>query len=191
MVAGELPDLAGEGDGAIGQKDLRLADSARVENDVARRRVAGVVLVGQPAIIVAKRNPAALAAPADMGDLLPVGQERDEAGQRGRRLFLGLGFEFVRTGDDAKFGHGGRILSRKAERTRAALSMSAGDANSSGLWLTPPRQRTNSMANGMILSNAMASWPAPLGIRRGAAPQLSAAAASMPESFSSQWAAGA
>ena len=63
------------------------------------------------------------------------------------------------------------ILSRKVESTRAAISISAGEANSSGLWLTPPRQRTNSMANGMILSNAMASWPAPLGIRRGVVPQ--------------------
>jgi hypothetical protein len=43
----------------------------------------------------------------------------------------------------------------------------------------------------MTLSKAMASWPAPLGIRRGAAPQLSAAAANRSESFSSQCAAGA
>jgi hypothetical protein len=190
MIAGELADFAGEGDGAVRQQDFGLADATRIENDFARRRVTGVVLVAQPEIIVAERDPAALATPADVNDLLPIGQEADETRQRGRRLLLGLCFELVRSCLDAKKGLD-PILSKKAERTRAAILMSAGEACSSGLWLTPPRQRTNSMAKGMILSKAMASWPAPLDMRRGAVPELAAAAANNSESFSSQCAAGA
>jgi len=45
MVAGELADLAGEADTAISEQDLGLADAAGIENEVSRRREAGVVLV--------------------------------------------------------------------------------------------------------------------------------------------------
>jgi hypothetical protein len=44
VVARQLPQLAGETAGAVGQDDLGLAVAAGVEQDVARRRVAGGVL---------------------------------------------------------------------------------------------------------------------------------------------------
>ena len=56
-------------------------------------------------------------------------------------------------------------VSRKSSSTANAAAISACDANSSGRWLTPPRQRTKTMACGMRPRNAMASCPAPLGRR--------------------------
>ena len=123
--------------------------------------MAGVVFVAQAEIEFAKRNPAAFAAPADVNDLLPVGQQRTNLAQVFGASSSPSRLEFIWSGVDAKRGHGDPILSRKVDSTRAAMSMSAGEANSAGLWLTPPRQRTNSMANGRLRSNAMASWPAP------------------------------
>src|SRR5690242_5899986 len=64
MIAGELADLAGERHRAVGQQNFGLADAARVDDDLARRRIAGVVLVSETEIEVAQRNPAAFAAPA-------------------------------------------------------------------------------------------------------------------------------
>src|SRR5262245_34986893 len=113
MIAGKLADFAGKRDGAVGQEDFRLADAARIKNDLARRRIAGVVLVSQPEIIVAKRDPATFAAPAHMDDLLPIGQQRNESRDGGRRLLLGLRFEFIGPCGDANFGHD-PILSKKS-----------------------------------------------------------------------------
>ena len=53
MVAGELAHLAGEVHAAIGEQDLGLADTARVEDDLARRRIAGVVLISDAEIEIA------------------------------------------------------------------------------------------------------------------------------------------
>src|SRR6202030_1254427 len=64
MISGELADLAGEVHAAIGEQNLGLADAAGIEDDLARRRIAGVVLKAQPEIELAERNPAAFAAPA-------------------------------------------------------------------------------------------------------------------------------
>jgi hypothetical protein len=69
MVARQLPHLRGEGDPAIGQQDLGLADPAGIEDDLPRGREARVVLVAHAEIRVAERNPHALARPADMHDL--------------------------------------------------------------------------------------------------------------------------
>jgi hypothetical protein len=43
VVAGELPDFAGETDAAIGEQDLGLADPAGVEEELTGRRVGGPV----------------------------------------------------------------------------------------------------------------------------------------------------
>ena len=47
MIAGELADLAREERRAIREQDLGLGDPAWVEEDLAGRGMAGVVLVGQ------------------------------------------------------------------------------------------------------------------------------------------------
>ena len=47
VVAGELPDLAGETDAAIGEQDLGLADATGVKEELTGRRVARRVLVAE------------------------------------------------------------------------------------------------------------------------------------------------
>jgi hypothetical protein len=43
MIARKLAHLAGEMHAAIGQQDFRFADATGIENDLAGRRIAGVV----------------------------------------------------------------------------------------------------------------------------------------------------
>src|SRR6185369_399626 len=84
VVAGELAHLAGEVHAAIGKQYLRLADAAGIENDLARRGIAGVVLVGDAEIEIAERHPDPLAAPADM-DRLALERHRLAKGGHGLR----------------------------------------------------------------------------------------------------------
>src|SRR5271168_2206548 len=66
---------------------------------------------------------------------------------------------------------------RKSRAYRvSAVSPSAQSStviDSSGLWLTPPLQRTNSMPAGQSLPITIVSWPAPDGNRRGGTPTAS------------------
>ena len=64
VVAGELPELAGETDAAIGEQDLGLADATGVKEELTGCRVARRVLVAEAEVQVAERNPARLAAPS-------------------------------------------------------------------------------------------------------------------------------
>src|SRR5690606_17559154 len=84
VVAGELSYFACEADAAIGEQDLSLTDAARINDDLARRRKARVVLIIDAELRVAQGNPAALAAPADMDDTLAIRQNflESSAGQR-------------------------------------------------------------------------------------------------------------
>ena len=68
VVARERARLGGEADVSVGEQDLRLRDAARVEDDLARVRVAGGVLRAEAEVEVAERDPAALARPADVND---------------------------------------------------------------------------------------------------------------------------
>jgi hypothetical protein len=76
VIAGELPDLAGETDAAIGEQDLGLADATGVKEELTGCRVARRVLVAEAEVQVAERNPARLAAPPHMDQTLPVRQPR-------------------------------------------------------------------------------------------------------------------
>src|SRR5580698_4065302 len=69
MIARQLTHLAGEMHAAIGQQDFRFADAAGIENDLAGRRIAGVVLVRDAEIEIAEGHPDPLAAPADVDGL--------------------------------------------------------------------------------------------------------------------------
>ena len=66
------------------------------------------------------------------------------------------------------------------KRINAAIAspMSRALANSAGLWLMPPRQRTNSIADGQSRAITWASWPAPDGSRIGVWPSSVTLAAS-------------
>ena len=69
MVAGQLPDLGGEAAGAVREQDLALADLADVDQEVARRRMRGGVLVADLRSLVAERDPGRLAAPTAVDQL--------------------------------------------------------------------------------------------------------------------------
>src|SRR4051812_24784913 len=90
MVAGELAHLAGEAHATIGEQDLGFADASGVEDDLARRRIAGVVLISDSEVEIAERNPDSLPAPAHVHYLA---LERDVL-EEGRAGFgRGLDFE--------------------------------------------------------------------------------------------------
>src|SRR3972149_6730080 len=64
VIRGELAHLRRGRAGAVGEEDLAFADTARVERELARRRVRGVVLPFDARPEVAVRDPGRLAAPA-------------------------------------------------------------------------------------------------------------------------------
>src|SRR6185437_1692586 len=110
MVARQLPQLAREAAGAVSKNDLSLAIAARVEQNVADRRMARVILeADRHAVVlqleVAERHPAAFAAPAHVDELLAVGQQLEERGHGMRRVGMGFGSEDVAAGGDSKSGH--------------------------------------------------------------------------------------
>src|SRR5246127_367360 len=90
MVAGELTHLAREQSRAVGKEDLRFADPARVQQKVARRRVARVVLVADLEGEVAERDPGRLAAPPRLDDL---GLQREHRLERRAGLRRETGLE--------------------------------------------------------------------------------------------------
>src|SRR4029077_18092261 len=80
MVAGELAHLACEHGRAVGKENLRFADPAWVEEELARRRVARVVLVTDVEVEFAERDPGRLAAPPRLDDLRLQRKHRLERG---------------------------------------------------------------------------------------------------------------
>jgi hypothetical protein len=106
MVAGELSDLAGEADAAIGEQDLGLADAAGVEEELARRRIARGILIAEAEVEIAEPDPARLAAPSHMDQVLLVRQLAREfvAGARGPRRVQARR-EAERAGGDANICH--------------------------------------------------------------------------------------
>src|SRR6202011_5206620 len=94
VIACELSHLAGEVHTAIGQQNLGLADAAGIKNDLAGRRIAGVVLVRNAEVEIAERHPDPLAAPAHM-DSLALERHHLTEGRAGlwRQLFLKTGLE--------------------------------------------------------------------------------------------------
>ena len=106
MIAGELTHLAGEMDPTIGEQNLGLADATGIEDDLAGRGVARVVLIGDAEIEIAERHPHALSAPAHM-DRLALERHRLPEGGTGlrRQLLLEAGLEGEVAGADDQLAH--------------------------------------------------------------------------------------
>src|SRR6185436_15263801 len=68
--------------------------------------------------------------------------------------------------------------STRRRATSIATATSAAVTASAGLWLTPPAQRTKSIATSQIRAMTAASWPAPLGRRATGTPAPSTALSS-------------
>src|SRR3954466_3069270 len=88
MVAGEEPGLARERGRAVREQDLGLADPARIEEQLAGRRVARRVLGAEADVEGAERDPARLAAPARVDDPALQRQQPPERVPRRRRELL-------------------------------------------------------------------------------------------------------
>src|SRR5437879_929433 len=91
---------------AVGQQNLGFADAAGIQDDLAGRGIAGVVLVGDAEIEIAERHPDSLAAPAYM-DGLALERHRLAKGRAGlgRQLFLKTGLEREVAGADNELAH--------------------------------------------------------------------------------------
>jgi hypothetical protein len=106
MIACELPHLAGEVHAAIGQQNLGFANAAGLKNDLAWRRIAGVVFETDAEIEIAERHPNPLAAPPHM-DSLALERHRLSKGCAGlwRQLFFETGLEREVAGMDEELAH--------------------------------------------------------------------------------------
>src|SRR5260370_28901197 len=106
MVAGKLADFAGKLYGAVREQDFGVAQSAWIKKDFTRGRMSRCIFMGQSEIKADQRNPTALAAPAHVNDLLPVGQHGAEFGAGLRcRLNLHACRECERASVDPDHGH--------------------------------------------------------------------------------------
>ena len=91
VVGGQLADLRRRRAGAVGEEDLALADAARVERELARRGVRGVVLVVDAGTVVAERDPRRFAAPAAVDEPGAERQQRADGLDRAWRIGLPAG----------------------------------------------------------------------------------------------------
>src|SRR5260370_23684483 len=108
MIAGKLSHLARKMHAAIGQQNFGFADAAGIEDDLAGRGIAGVVLVTDAKIESSERHPDPLAAPAHMDGLALErhGFTKGRAGL-GRQLLLEAGLEREVAGVDDELAHSG------------------------------------------------------------------------------------
>ena len=97
---------------AVREEQLGLADAARVEQQLAGRRVARRVLGADAELAVAPRDPVRLAAPAAVDDPVVERQDRAERRDGARRVrLLEAGAEGEAGGDDLE--RAGRTLPRR------------------------------------------------------------------------------
>src|SRR6476619_2150972 len=88
VVPGELAADTAETAAAVREQELRLAVAARVEQHLAGRGVARVVLELEPGLRLPERDPHGLAAPADVDEVVRVGQQLYEVRARPRGALL-------------------------------------------------------------------------------------------------------
>src|SRR5215218_5966308 len=130
MVASELSDDAGEARATVGEEDLGLRVAARVDQDLARGREAGVVLEADTHIEVPQGYPGRLPAPADVDDLVPERQEPLEGfAGLGSLLPLPAGRELKGAGRNAQITH---CVLLSPEQSRQGLVLSC-PATATGL----------------------------------------------------------
>src|SRR5581483_9989344 len=121
VVAGERARLRGERAVAVREEQLRLADAAGVEQQLAGSRVAGGVLGADAELADAPRYPVRLAAPAAVDD--PVLEREEGAKRRDRRGRVGLleaGAEGEAGGDDLEHRRP-RLAGGEPARERGSL----------------------------------------------------------------------
>src|SRR6185312_3353561 len=142
VIAGELAHLARKVHAAIGQQDFRLADAARIKNDLAGRGIAGVVLVGDAEIEIAEWHPDTLATPADM-DRLAL--ERHRLAKRrhrlGGQLLLEARLEGEFAGTDNQLAHRSLLPDTGKGRRFSRINYSRNPRKQGPFQRTPPLSR--------------------------------------------------
>src|SRR5947207_6131963 len=94
VVARELSNLTREHHVAVRKNQLRFTEAAGIPENFTGRWVARVILVADVELELAERDPAAVAAPAAVHELLLVRQQLAERGARlGCEILLKLGDE--------------------------------------------------------------------------------------------------
>src|SRR6266540_4012811 len=119
VISGELPDLAGEETRAVRKEDLHLGDPARIDQDLTRRRMTGLILIVHTETLLPHRHPGGLAAPAHVHELAAQREHATDRSDRLRRVLLfPTRSERVRPGRDAKHPHRGRTIPARWRRQR-------------------------------------------------------------------------
>src|SRR5260221_6373231 len=152
VVAGQLPGLACEHGRTVRKEDLRLAYPTRIQEKLAGCGVAGVVLIAEVELEVAKRYPGRLSAPPCLEDLRLEGQHRAEPGAGLRRLFsLQAGQEpHVRDDDlDAHRVAAGLMKSTASSRPSQTTVVWAGSVRAT---ILPPRTTSRRGATSRMAS---------------------------------------
>jgi hypothetical protein len=75
VIPGQLAHFTREVDAAVSQQDFGFGNAARVQQELARCRIAGVIFEGETQVQITERDPAALAAPSDMNDLFSIWEQ--------------------------------------------------------------------------------------------------------------------
>ena len=88
VVPCECTCLGAEGAVPVREEQLGLAEAARIEQELARRRVAGGVLGADAELALAPGDPVRLAAPAAVDDPVLEREDRPERRDGGRRVGL-------------------------------------------------------------------------------------------------------
>src|SRR5439155_9340916 len=118
VIAGEWARLRAERDVPVREEQLRLADPAGEQQQLAGVREPGCILGAEAELQVAEGNPHRLAAPADVDDPAVEREHAAEAGDRlGSRFLLEPGREAKVAGDDLE--HLGHRLRCRPQGVRA------------------------------------------------------------------------
>src|SRR5919204_5072254 len=121
VVRPKLAGLRGERAVPVGEEQLGLALTARVESELARMRIRRRVLRADPELPVAPRDPVRLAAPAAVDDPIIEREDRAERGDGVRReLLLEAGDEAEVSGKDLE--HHGVLAPWPIQRPRTSRS---------------------------------------------------------------------
>ena len=75
MITRQLPHFGRKIDSAVGQQNFGLADSAGVENEVARRGMARMIFVTQAKVVIAQWYPDTFTTPSYMHQLTFIGEQ--------------------------------------------------------------------------------------------------------------------
>src|SRR5690606_9188257 len=123
MIARQLSHLAGEESSPIWEEDFSLAVTARIEQDLPRSRMAGVIFEADASSEVTQRHPGRLAAPARLDQLRPQGEHSLEGSTRLRgRLGLPSREKHQRADSDAD--HSLSLVMPRARAGQTAIAPS-------------------------------------------------------------------